>query len=86
MINHAEKYVNGQIHTNGIENFWSLLKRTIKGSYVSIEPFHLFRYLDEQAFRFNKRKATDADRFFNVLSLITGKRLEYKKLTAQPSC
>jgi transposase-like protein len=63
VINHSESYVRGRVHTNGIENFWSLLKRTIKGTYVSIEPFHLFRYLDEQSFRFNTRKGTDADRF-----------------------
>ena len=86
VINHAVEYVNGHVHTNGIENFWSLLKRTIRGTYVAVEPFHLFRYLDEQAFRFNKRKATDSDRFFEVLSMISGKRLEYKNLIGQPSC
>lgn len=86
VINHAERYVDGQIHTNGIENFWSLLKRTLGGTYISVEPFHLFRYLDEQAFRFNKRKGTDADRFLAVVSLITGKRLEYKQLIGKPSC
>jgi transposase-like protein len=85
VINHAEKYVEGNVHTNGIENFWSLLKRTIGGTYVSVEPFHLFRYLDEQAFRFNRRKANDADRFFEVLTMITGKRLEYRQLIGQPS-
>ncbi|HKR10433.1 MAG TPA: IS1595 family transposase [Pyrinomonadaceae bacterium] len=74
VINHAEKYVDGHVHTNGIENFWSLLKRTIGGTYVSVEPFHLFRYLDEQAFRFNRRKGTDAERFFEVLSMVIGKR------------
>src|SRR5882724_7650397 len=84
VINHAEKYVDGHIHTNGIENFWSLLKRTLGGTYISVEPFHLFRYLDEQAFRFNRRKGTDADRFLAVVSLITGKRLEYKQLTGNP--
>ena len=61
VIDHAEKYVDGQIHTNGIENFWSLLKRGLKGTYVSVEPFHLFRYLDEQSFRFNNRKLTDGE-------------------------
>jgi transposase-like protein len=86
VINHANEYVNGHIHTNGIENFWSLLKRTIRGTYVAVEPFHLFRYLDEQAFRFNKRKGTDADRFTALVSLITGKRLEYKQLIGKPSC
>jgi ISXO2 transposase-like protein len=83
VINHAEKYVEGNVHTNGIENFWSLLKRTIGGTYVSVEPFHLFRYLDEQAFRFNRRKATDADRFFEVVSMITGKRLQFAELTGK---
>ena len=58
MIDHAEAYVDGKVHTNGLENFWSLLKRGIKGTYVSVEPFHLFRYLDEQAFRYNMRKDT----------------------------
>jgi hypothetical protein len=82
VIDHAEKYVDGQIHTNGCENFWSLLKRTIKGTYVSVEPFHLFRYLDEQAFRFNKRKGTDADRFGDVLGSVTGRRVMYKELIA----
>src|SRR5262245_34285295 len=60
VIDHAEAYADGQIHTNGLENFWSLLKRAIKGTYVSVEPFHLFRYLDEQAFRFNNREGSDA--------------------------
>jgi transposase-like protein len=83
VINHAEKYVDGQIHTNGIENFWSLLKRGIKGTYISVEPFHLFRYLDEQAFRFNNRKGDDADRFIKAASQITGKRVTYKQLTGK---
>jgi transposase-like protein len=86
VINHAEKYVEGNVHTNGIENFWSLLKRTIGGTYVSVEPFHLFRYLDEQAFRFNRRKGTDSDRFFEVLTMVTGKRLQFAELTGKPSC
>src|SRR5205807_10021602 len=60
VIDHAEAYVDGEVHTNSCENFWSLLKRAIKGTYVSVEPFHLFRYLDEQSFRFNNRKGTDA--------------------------
>jgi transposase-like protein len=80
VIDHAEKYVNGQIHTNGCENFWSLLKRALKGTYVSVEPFHLFRYLDEQAFRFNNRKTTDAERFRGVLGQVTGRRVTYKDL------
>lgn len=86
VIDHAEKYVNGHVHTNGIENFWSLLKRTLRGTYVSVEPFHLFRYLDEQSFRFNDRKVTDADRFAKVLKQVTGKRIEYKNLIGKPSC
>jgi transposase-like protein len=86
VINHSEEYVRGHVHTNGIENFWSLLKRTLGGTYISVEPFHLFRYLDEQAFRFNRRKGTDADRFTALVSLITGKRLEYKQLIGKPSC
>lgn len=80
VINHAEKYVDGQIHTNSIENFWSLLKRSIRGTYVSVEPFHLFRYLDEQTFRFNTRKGTDADRFVKAAAALTGKRLTYDEL------
>jgi transposase-like protein len=83
VIDHAERYVDGQIHTNGIENFWSLLKRSIKGTYVSVEPFHLFRYLDEQAFRFNNRKVNDSDRFLKAASQISGKRVTYKQLTGK---
>src|SRR6266404_526317 len=86
VINHSEEYVRGHIHTNGIENFWSLLKRSLGGTYISVEPFHLFRYLDEQSFRFNKRKDTDFQRFLEVIRTITGKRLEYRQLTGQPSC
>ena len=82
VINHAEKYVDGQVHTNGMENFWSLLKRGLHGTYVSVEPFHLFRYVDEQAFRYNNRKdMTDADRFDLVIRQIVGKRLTYAELT-----
>ncbi|MBC7933310.1 MAG: IS1595 family transposase [Rubrivivax sp.] len=80
VIDHAEKYVDGQIHTNGIENFWSLLKRGLKGTYVSVEPFHLFRYLDEQTFRFNERKGKDADRFVKTVRQIAGKRLTFDEL------
>ena len=83
VVDHAVQYVDGKIHTNGLENFWSLLKRGINGTYVSVEPFHLFRYLDEQAFRFNRRKGTDSDRFFEVLSMVVGKRLEYRQLIGQ---
>lgn len=81
VIDHAEKYVNGQVHTNGLENFWSLLKRALKGTYVSVEPFHLFRYLDEQAFRFNERSMNDASRFLLALVGVVHKRLTYKALT-----
>jgi transposase-like protein len=81
VIDHAEKYVEGQIHTNGIENFWSLLKRAIKGTYVSVEPFHLFRYLDEETSRYNNRRTHDGDRFQRVAGGITGKRLTYAELT-----
>jgi transposase-like protein len=80
VIDHAECYVNGNVHTNGCENFWSLLKRAIKGTYVSIEPFHLFRYLDEQCFRFNERKLDDAGRFLLALVGVCNKRLTYKAL------
>jgi transposase-like protein len=80
VIDHGEEYVRGRVHTNGIENFWSLLKRAIKGTYVSIEPFHLFRYLDEQCFRYNTRKDVDAGRFERVVGSITGRRLTYKHL------
>ncbi|MQA01058.1 MAG: IS1595 family transposase [Dehalococcoidia bacterium] len=81
----ANEYVRGTIHTNGIENFWSLLKRSIHGTYVSVEPFHLFRYLDEQAFRYNSRKITDGERFKAALRGIMGKRLTYADLTSGPA-
>lgn len=81
VIDHAVKYVDGQVHTNGLENFWSLLKRGLTGTYVSVEPFHLFRYLDEQAYRYNNRKdATDFDRFRMAASQIIGKRLTWKQV------
>jgi len=80
VINHAERYVDGIVHTNGIENFWSLLKRAIRGTYVAVEPFHLFRYLDEQTFRFNTPKGTDADRFVKAAAALTGRRLTYAEL------
>jgi transposase-like protein len=83
VIDHAEKYVDGLISTNGCENFWSLLKRMLKGTYVSVEPFHLFRYLDEQSLRYNTRKGTDGDRFKRVTEQVTGKRLTYKELTGK---
>jgi transposase-like protein len=83
VIDHAETYVNGNVHTNGIENFWSLLKRGLKGTYISVEPFHLFRYLDEQAFRFNERKQNDGGRFISAMQGIAGKRVTYEKLTGK---
>jgi len=83
IINHAEKYVEGNVHTNGLENFWSLLKRGLHGTYISVEPFHLFRYIDEQAYRFNNRKMTDAERFASVLKNIVGRRLTYEQLTGK---
>jgi transposase-like protein len=81
VIDHAVEYVRDAVHTNGVENFWSLLKRTIKGTYVSVEPFHLGRYLDEQSFRFNEREDNDLGRFKSVLSSVSGRRLTYKELT-----
>jgi transposase-like protein len=83
VINHAEAYVDGHVHTNRMENFWSLLKRGINGTYVSIEPFHLFRYLDEQAFRYNHRTVTDSERFVIGMKRIHGKRLTYAELTGK---
>jgi len=79
-VNHAETYVNGNVHTNGLENFWSLFKRCIKGTHVSVEPFHLFRYLDAECFRFNNREGTDGSRFVRVLESTAGKRLTYRSL------
>ena len=79
-VDHAREYVRGNVHTNGLENFWSLLKRGIRGTYISVEPFHLFRYLDEQAFRFNERENTDSGRFLKGIIGIIGKRLQYAKL------
>src|SRR5215467_11998916 len=83
VVDHAEAYVDGTVHTNRLENFWSLLKRAIKGTYVSVEPFHLFRYLDEQSFRYNERELTDAQRFQKVLGSVAGKRLTWNTLTSQ---
>jgi transposase-like protein len=80
VIDHAEAYAKGKVHTNGLENFWSLLKRGIKGTYVNVEPFHLFRYLDEQSYRFNNRKMNDGARFVRALHGIVGKRLTYDSL------
>jgi transposase-like protein len=96
VIDHALSYVRGKVHTNGLENFWSLIKRAIKGTYVSVEPFHLFRYLDEQAWRYNNRKDAngeplkDWDRFKLACSQIVGKRLTWDELTGEtlepPTC
>jgi transposase-like protein len=87
VIDHAVAYVDGQVHTNGMENFWSLLKRGIGGTYVSVEPYHLFRYVDEQAFRFNNRKdMNDAERFDVAMKQIVGKRLTYAELIGTPPC
>jgi len=85
VVNHAKEYVRGHVHTNGMENFWSLLKRSIRGTYVNVEPFHLFRYLDEQAFRFNERKDENGDkgRFIKAISGIIGKRLTWGELTGK---
>ena len=83
IINHAEEYVRGNVHTNGMENFWSLLKRGLNGTYISVEPFHLFRYLDEQMFRYNYRELTDGERFVMVLQQVVGKRLTYAELTGK---
>ena len=84
IINHAVEYVNGQVHTQGIENFWALLKRSLGGTYISVEPFHLFRYLDEQTYRYNNRKEMDDfDRFKLACSQIVGKRLTWNQLTGK---
>jgi transposase-like protein len=88
VVDHTEKYVQDRVHTNGLENFWSLLKRTLRGTYVAVEPFHLDRYVDEQSFRYNNRATkdnplNDADRFVYALSQIVGKRLTYKELTGK---
>src|SRR5450631_4232042 len=83
VIDHAVKYVDGRVHTNTLENFWSLLKRGINGTYVSVEPFHLFRYLDEQAYRFNNRKLTDGERFDIAVRGIVGKRVTFDELTGK---
>jgi transposase-like protein len=88
VIDHAEKYVDGKVHTNGLENFWSLVKRGLKGTYISVEPFHLFRYLDEQVYRYNNRGSkeiplNDGDRFRKALSQIAGKRLTFEEVTGK---
>ena len=83
VIDHAVQYVNGNVHTNGMENYWSLLKRGLNGTYVSVEPFHLFRYLDEQAFRFNNREGGDFNRFSAAMSQVVGRRLTYDELSGK---
>jgi transposase-like protein len=83
-VNHAVEYVRGQVHTNSLENFWSLMKRNLSGTYVAVEPFHLDRYLDEQMFRFNNRiNKNDSQRFKKVMSQVTGKRLTYAEVTGK---
>ena len=84
-VNHMCEYVRGHVHVNGLENFWSLLKQAIRGTYVNVEPYHLHRYVEEQAFRYNERLGKDADRFVRVLRSIIGKRLTYKALTGAPA-
>ena len=81
VIDHVEAYAIGKVHTNGLENFWSLLKRGIKGTYVAVEPFHLFRYLDEQVRRFSERKGTDRSSFVSIVRTIVGRRVTYAELT-----
>jgi len=88
VVNHTEAYVRGRVHTNSLENFWALLKRGLKGTYVCVEPFHLSRYVDEQVFRFNNRKdgnrkITDAERFITAMAGLAGRRLTYSDLTGK---
>src|SRR5437016_14302298 len=89
VVNHLEKYVDGAVHVQGMENFWSLLKRGLTGTYIAVEPFHLFRYVDEQAFRYNHRKdesgnkLNDSQRFELALSQIAGKRLTFAEVTGK---
>jgi transposase-like protein len=80
VINHAKAYVQGRVHTNNIENFWSVLKRTLGGTYVAPRPKHLDAYLDEQVFRFNERAETDGPRFAKALKGADGRRVTYKQL------
>jgi transposase-like protein len=83
VVDHAREYVDGLVHTNGIENFWSLLKRGLKGTYVSVEPYHLFRYLDERAFAYNERERRDLGRFLLVLVQAVGRRVTWTELTGK---
>lgn len=80
IVDHAVTYVVGNVHTNGLENFWSLFKRSVRGTYASVEPYHLHRYLDEYSFRFNNRKANDGERFLSLAVRTSGKRLTYSSL------
>ena len=82
-VDHAAYYVDGQVHSNGIENFWALLKRGLHGTYISVEPFHLFRFIDERVFTFNHRDADDLGRFTTVLEAVSGRRLTWNNLTGQ---
>lgn len=85
-VNHAQEYVRGAVHTNGMENFWSLFKRALKGTYTHCEVFHLQRYVDEEVFRFNARKTTDADRFAEVMKTTVGKRMTWRQLCQVDGC
>lgn len=82
-VDHGVEYVSGSVYTNTLENFWTLLKRGIKGTYVNVDPVHLFRYVDERAFTFNQRKLSDLGRFTRVLQQVTGRRLTYAELTGK---
>src|SRR5439155_16405015 len=83
VVDHAIEYVRDNVHTNGLENFWSLLKRTIKGTHVHCAPFHLFRYLDDQSFRFNERSGNDSDRFVRAMRGVSNRRLTWRNLTGK---
>ena len=88
VVNHSQEYVRGRVHTNGLENFWALLKRGLRGTYVAVEPFHLERYVDEQIFRYNNRATKDnplddSDRFDLAVRQIIGRRLTYAELTGK---
>ena len=82
VVDHSIEYVRGQVHTNGMENSWSLFKRALKGTHVSVDPLHLDGYVVERTFRFNERKDNDGGRFRKVLSSVAGRRVTYKELTS----
>ena len=84
-VDHAECYVDGRVHTNGLENFWSLFKRGLHGTYISVQPYHLFRYLDEQVYRYNRREQSDAARFRGIVGTASGRRVTYAALTGRDS-